>query len=72
MHDAGQFYWGRSDAWLDNRKIFDHWSTIVQLPRWQVQDIDTPDDWVTAEVLQAAIERRQKFNVDSKSHLQNQ
>ena len=62
MHDAGQFYWGRADAWIENRKIFDYWSTVVQLPRWQVQDIDTPEDWAAAEVLQAVIEERQKMS----------
>ena len=62
MHDAGQFYWGRAAAWIENRKIFDYWSTVVQLPRWQVQDIDTLEDWATAEVLQAVIEKRQKLS----------
>jgi N-acylneuraminate cytidylyltransferase len=25
--------------------------TIVKLPRWRVQDIDTPEDWAQAEFL---------------------
>jgi len=60
MHDAGQFYWGKAIAWLEGRKVFDHWSTVVQLPRWQVQDIDTLEDWAAAEDLQAVIEKRQE------------
>lgn len=51
IHDAGQFYWGLSSAWLDNRRIFDRDSSTILLPRWRVQDIDTPDDWERAEVL---------------------
>ncbi len=51
MHDAGQFYWGRSDAWLSEDKLFHHWSTIVDLPCWRVQDIDTEDDWLRAEII---------------------
>jgi pseudaminic acid cytidylyltransferase len=51
MHDAGQFYWGRPQAWLDHLKIFEKWSTVVPIPRWRVQDIDTPEDWVRAELM---------------------
>lgn len=51
IHDAGQFYWGLPDAWLENKKIFDQWSSVVMLPRWRVQDIDTPEDWERAEIL---------------------
>jgi N-acylneuraminate cytidylyltransferase len=51
MHDAGQFYWGRPDAWLDGTRIFDTGSCMVRIPRWRVQDIDTPEDWRRAEIL---------------------
>lgn len=44
LHDAGQFYWGRTDAWLNQRPIFGPKTTAVRLPRWRVQDIDTPED----------------------------
>ena len=47
--DAGQFYWGRPQSWIDNIRIFDSNSTIVHIPRWRVQDIDTEEDWVRAE-----------------------
>ncbi len=49
FHDAGQFYWGLPQAWLSNAMIFDEVSTIVNIPRWRVQDIDTEDDWLRAE-----------------------
>lgn len=48
-HDAGQFYWGRADAWLQGKMIFSPASLPVMLPRYRVQDIDTPEDWVRAE-----------------------
>lgn len=48
-HDAGQFYWGRADAWLEGRIIFSPVAAPVMLPRHRVQDIDTPDDWTRAE-----------------------
>ncbi len=48
-HDAGQFYWGRVDAWLTEKMIFGPESSPVMLPRHLVQDIDTPEDWDRAE-----------------------
>jgi N-acylneuraminate cytidylyltransferase len=55
LHDAGQFYWGRPAAWLEDRRIFDRRSMPVVIPRWRVQDIDTPDDWERAEILAPVI-----------------
>lgn len=48
-HDAGQFYWGQANAWLEQRPIFGLASVPVLLPRHRVQDIDTPEDWERAE-----------------------
>lgn len=48
-HDAGQFYWGTADAWLEERAIFGEGAMPVKLPRHRVQDIDTPEDWARAE-----------------------
>lgn len=56
-HDAGQFYWGRADAWLMQTPLFGHGSTPVILPRHRVQDIDTPEDWERAELMFAALKR---------------
>lgn len=50
-HDAGQFYWGQADAWLNNRPIFSERSVPVVLPPYRVQDVDTMDDWHRAECL---------------------
>jgi pseudaminic acid cytidylyltransferase len=49
FHDAGQFYWGRTEAWLSKKKILSSNSCPIQLPRHQVQDIDTLEDWEYAE-----------------------
>jgi N-acylneuraminate cytidylyltransferase len=51
FHDAGQFYWGRAQAWLEGRRIFGPGSIPFMIPRWRVQDIDTPEDWARAELL---------------------
>lgn len=51
LHDAGQFYWGKGQAWLSRAAVFDRDSTIVLIPPWRVQDIDTEEDWRHAEAL---------------------
>ncbi len=53
--DAGQFYWGRSDAWLRGDVVFSELSLPIILPRHLVQDIDTEEDWRRAEFLYAAL-----------------
>lgn len=50
-HDAAQFYWGNSAAWLARRPLFGRNSVPVVLPRHRVQDIDTPEDWERAELI---------------------
>lgn len=50
-HDAGQFYWGRAAAWCAGTPIFSERAVPVVLPRYRVQDIDTPEDWQRAEWL---------------------
>lgn len=54
-HDAGQFYWGNNSAWLEGRKLFGSNAAPVILPRHRVQDIDTQEDWVRAELMFSAL-----------------
>lgn len=55
-HDAGQFYWGRANAWRQGKVIFGPDSTPVLLPRYRVQDVDTPEDWLQAEFMFKAMQ----------------
>lgn len=55
-HDAGQFYWGRAEAWLEGKMIFSSAAAPVMLPRHRVQDIDTPEDWMRAEWMFKALQ----------------
>ena len=54
-HDAAQFYWGRASAWLAEEQVFGPGASVVMLPRYRVQDIDTEEDWIRAEYLFHAI-----------------
>lgn len=58
FHDAGQFYWGRPQAFLDDEPIFSPASLPVILPRHLVQDVDTMEDWQRAELMYAALSLR--------------
>lgn len=51
FHDAGQFYWGTADAFLNGKPIFSPAARAMILPRQRVQDIDTPEDWEYAELM---------------------
>ena len=53
-HDAGQFYWGEAEGYLSSKKMFSQHSLPVILPRYLVQDIDTPEDWQRAELMYQA------------------
>ena len=50
-HDAGQFYWGLADAWSRGTPLMGPASAPVVIPRYRVQDIDTPEDWARAETM---------------------
>lgn len=58
-HDAGQFYWGRAKAFLDNTFTFSEAAVPIILPRYRVQDIDTVEDWTRAELMFRALQASQ-------------
>jgi N-acylneuraminate cytidylyltransferase len=50
-HDAGQFYWGRSEAFKQQKPLFSKNAIPYILQRYLVQDIDTLEDWKRAELM---------------------
>lgn len=52
-YDAGQFYWGTAAAWLSGQSPHVNGRGLV-IPEWRAVDIDTPDDWIRAELAYAA------------------
>ena len=51
FHDAAQFWWGRTSAWLEDSPVYSAASVSMRIPRHRVQDIDTAEDWERAEAL---------------------
>jgi pseudaminic acid cytidylyltransferase len=60
FHDAGQFYFGRRESWLEGRPLFGPRSKMLELPRYRVQDIDTPEDWTRAETIFRLLEHEER------------
>jgi|TARA_B100001964_G_scaffold186188_1_gene206736 N-acylneuraminate cytidylyltransferase len=50
MCDAGQFYWGSKDAWIQEKELFTRGSDIITIPEWRYHDLDTLSDWKRAEL----------------------
>ena len=51
MHDAGQFCWAKNEIWKGPPLKFGPFHKPLVLPSWRVQDLDSEDDWVRAELL---------------------
>lgn len=49
--DAGQFYWGFPSSFEGDGTAFTTKSVATLIPRLRVQDIDTEEDWILAEIL---------------------
>jgi pseudaminic acid cytidylyltransferase len=57
FHDAGQWYLSKAHTWMEGKALL-HNSIGIVIPRWRVQDIDTEEDWVRAELLKLVIIRQ--------------
>jgi CMP-N-acetylneuraminic acid synthetase len=57
LHDTGQFYWGLADAWLKGEAPYSVYARTFIMPRYRVQDIDTPEDWIRAEIILEMLNR---------------
>jgi len=51
FYDAGQFSFGRREAWVAGKLSFTSRTQSIQLPRWEAVDIDEPEDLAYAKIL---------------------
>ncbi len=54
-HDAGQFCWGKAEAWLQEKPILTSKPIPITLSRYKAQDIDTEEDWCQSELMFRAL-----------------
>jgi pseudaminic acid cytidylyltransferase len=50
FHDAGQFYWFFCDKLIENKVLFSNNTGSVVLQETEVQDVDSLQDWQSAEI----------------------
>lgn len=60
-HDAGQIYWSKTDAILNDVQTFSEDSIPFILPNSCVQDIDSEEDWINAELKFEILNRKNDF-----------
>jgi pseudaminic acid cytidylyltransferase len=65
--DAGQFYWGSAQAYLENKLFFSTDSKPFVIPRHRVQDIDTAQDWQRAEVMWRVLQEMRRETTDEQT-----
>jgi len=54
-HDAGQFYWGNTGKFMSVKTFCSADAVPIIIPRYLVQDIDTAEDWETAEKMYSVL-----------------
>lgn len=58
LADAGQFYWGWNQAFVNGAPLYDPASATIPVPAAHVCDINEPPDWERAEKMFAEIQER--------------
>jgi pseudaminic acid cytidylyltransferase len=69
FHETAQFWWGRVVTWRSKKPMQEKMIGIYT-PRWMSQDIDTPEDWLQAEIRWEILNRSKalkdyKFNEEN-------
>lgn len=60
FYDAGQFFFMKTESFLQKGKIFTNQVKAIELPQLHSQDIDNEDDWMNAEIKYQAIKAKNK------------
>jgi len=60
--DAAQFYWGHASEFKKGTPAFSDKASVFVLPRHLVQDIDTPEDWLRAELMYQVVNDKRSID----------
>lgn len=55
LHDAGQWYWGKSTAFREKKELLGGRTKMYLIPSQRDCDINTPEDWHRAERMYARL-----------------
>lgn len=64
-HDAGQFYFLRTEAFFAEGTLFTRDASALKLSHLRVQDIDTEEDWQMAQLKYKLFNEKEKNNISS-------
>jgi pseudaminic acid cytidylyltransferase len=62
-HDSGQFYWIKTAAFSNEKKLFTNNSGAIVITELEAQDIDTETDWKLAEIKFKLMSDDQEANI---------
>lgn len=62
-HDSGQFYWMKTSSFLSQKQFFADKTVPMEVLEWEVQDIDTEEDWKMAEIKYRILQSCFKENI---------
>lgn len=62
FHETAQLWWGSARTWL-NRVSMQNKLRAILLPDWAHQDIDTLDDWKSAELKYELLKKRTRWPI---------
>lgn len=65
-HDAGQFYWGRTQSWLNQVPVLPN-SVGYELNATEVQDIDDEVDWQRAQIIHSRMIQSRNLDNDHRT-----
>ena len=57
-HDCGQFYFMRTKSLLSQKKLYAKHTVPFEINEYEAQDIDTLEDWETAELMYEVAKKR--------------
>ena len=57
-HDAGLFYWAKPETWKKKPEKYSKKNSIIKIPNYRIQDIDTLNDWRNLEIKYKIINKK--------------
>ena len=63
FHDCGQFYFVRTEDFLNDGKLFTDKTLPIEMPESEVQDIDNVEDWKVAEIKYTFLKQKQEGGI---------
>ncbi len=57
-YDTGYFYWAKTSTWRNKFFNYNNNTSIIKIPNWRAQDIDTKDDLKKTDLLFKSLKKK--------------